>query len=215
MERTIKVRLDPEKLSSIDAIYISHAHCDHFDPYTLMEIFRSCHSDEKRPILILPFTLRYLEGILHEYLPDTELVWLTHKQSYLLHGIEITGYMWPNPVITNEDDVMMLAISSEKELLFAEIDTVPDMEDEEVQKALYKVFTRREYESACYLVSRNCLEGQIPYYDIKPEKRKAYRDQYLATQKEEIAFEYERYEYEEFAHHPNLFALPGLVRGFI
>jgi hypothetical protein len=123
--------------------------------------------------------------------------------------------MWPNPVITNEDDVMMIAISSEKELLFAEIDTVPDMEDEEVQKLLYKVFTRKNYDTACYLASRNCLEGQIPYYDIAKEKRKSYRDQYLATQKEEIAFQYERFEYEEFAHHPNLFALPGFVRGFI
>ena len=109
----------------------------------------------------------------------------------------------------------MLAISSEKELVFAEIDTVPDMEDDVVQKSLYKVFTRKSYETACYLASRNCLEGQIPYYDTLPEKRKAYRDQYVATQKEEIAFQYERYEYEEFAHHPNLFALPGFVRGFI
>jgi hypothetical protein len=123
--------------------------------------------------------------------------------------------MWTNPVITNEDDVMMLAISSERELVFAEIDTVPDMEDEEVQKSLYKVFTRKNYDTACYLASRNCLEGQIPYYDIAPEKRKAYRDHYIAGQKEEIAFQYERYEYEEFAHHPNLFALPGFVRGFI
>ena len=153
--------------------------------------------------------------MLQEYLPNTEIVWLTHKHPYQLHGIEITGYMWANPVITNEDDVMMLAISSERELMFAEIDTVPDMEEEEVQKSLYKVFTRKEYETACYLASRNCLEGQIPYYDITPEKRKAFRDQYLATQKEEIAFQYERYEYEEFAHHPDLFVLPGFVRGFI
>ncbi len=123
--------------------------------------------------------------------------------------------MWPNPVITNEDDVMMIAISSEHELVFAEIDTVPDMEDEEVQKSLHKVFTRKEYATACYLASRNCLEGQIPYYDRAKEKRKAYRDQYLATQKEEIAFQYERYEYEEFAYHPNFFAVPGFVRGFI
>lgn len=235
MERTVKVRLDTEKLKSIDAIYISHAHCDHFDPYTLTEIFGTHHSDEgrihasldsghgsfvpqddeKKPLLILPFTLRYLEEVIREYLPSAEVIWLEPRKPYLLHGIEITGYMWPNPVITNEDDVMMIAISSEHELVFAEIDTVPDMEDEEVQKSLYKVFTRKEYATACYLASRNCLEGQIPYYDIAKDKRKAYRDQYLATQKEEIAFQYERYEYEEFAHHPNLFGVPGFVRGFI
>jgi hypothetical protein len=210
MERTVKVRLDTEKLKSIDAIYISHAHCDHFDPYTLTEIYKNAN-----PTLILPFTLRYLEEIIREYLPSAEVIWLEHRMTYNLHGIEITGYMWPNPVITNEDDVMMIAISSEHELVFAEIDTVPDMEDEEVQKSLHKVFTRKEYATACYLASRNCLEGQIPYYDRAKEKRKSYRDQYLATQKEEIAFQYERYDYEEFAHHPNLFAAPGFVRGFI
>lgn len=39
MERTVKVELDSEKLKTIDAIYISHAHTDHLDPYTLMEIY--------------------------------------------------------------------------------------------------------------------------------------------------------------------------------
>ncbi len=239
MERTVKVRFDHEKLSTIDAMYISHAHCDHFDPYSLVEIYGSRHreersdpetkkgiphnvwiasqarNDRKLPLLILPFTLRYLEPLLSKYLPQAEIHWLGNRETYTLMGIEITGYMWQNPVITNEDDVMMLAISSERELVFAEIDTVPDMEDEEVQKSLYKVFTRKNYETACYLVSRNCLEGQIPYYDILPEKRKPYRDHYIASQKEEIAFQYERFEYEEFAHHPNLFSLPGFVRGFI
>jgi L-ascorbate metabolism protein UlaG (beta-lactamase superfamily) len=56
MERTVKVKLDTDKLKSIDAIYISHAHCDHFDPYTLLEIYKHAN-----PTLILPFTLRYLE----------------------------------------------------------------------------------------------------------------------------------------------------------
>jgi hypothetical protein len=123
--------------------------------------------------------------------------------------------MFSNPEITNEDDVMMVGISSERELLFTEIDAIPDALDEEVQKSLFKVFSRREYETACYLASRNCLEGQIPYYDLPEKRRKAFRDQYIATQKEDILFQYERYEYEEYAHFPNLFTLPGFVRGFI
>ena len=40
MERTVKVELDPEQVASIDAIYISHAHTDHLDPYTLVSIYR-------------------------------------------------------------------------------------------------------------------------------------------------------------------------------
>jgi ribonuclease BN (tRNA processing enzyme) len=103
MERTVKVKLDPEKISTIDAIYISHAHSDHFDPYTLVEIYRSCHVDDRRhlaqgqtgkdfsssitetdglcrndkkPLLIVPFTLRYLEPLLTEYLPSARVHWL-------------------------------------------------------------------------------------------------------------------------------------------
>jgi hypothetical protein len=123
--------------------------------------------------------------------------------------------MWSNPEITNEDDVMMIALSNDHDLLFAEIDTIPDPYDEEVQKSLYKVFARKEYSSRCYLSSRNCLEGQIPYYDTNVSKRKAFREKYIADQKEDILASYEKYEYEEYAHFPNLFTLPGFMRGFI
>lgn len=210
MERTVKVHLDPEKMKTIDAIYISHSHCDHFDPYTLVEIYT--HAS---PLLILPFTLRYLERLIHENLPQVEIHWLGNREIFSFNGIEIAGYMWSNPEITNEDDVMMVAISNDQELLFAEIDTIPDPYEEEVQKSLYKVFTRKKYVTACYLASRNCLEGQIPYYDTISSKRKAFREKYIADQKEDILASYEKYEYEEYAHFPNLFALSGFVRGFI
>ena len=38
--------------------------------------------------------------------------------------------MFSQENITNEDDVMMLSISNETELLFAEIDTIPDEYDD-------------------------------------------------------------------------------------
>lgn len=105
MERTTKVRLDREKIQTIDAIYISHAHSDHFDPYTLMKVYGVRHSDKgrirvsgdseygsfvpqddgnKKPLLILPFTLRYLEGLIHEYLPQAEIHWLGNHETYSL-----------------------------------------------------------------------------------------------------------------------------------
>lgn len=46
MERTVKVRLDLEKVTTIDAIYISHAHTDHIDPYILTKIYGGCHCEE-------------------------------------------------------------------------------------------------------------------------------------------------------------------------
>lgn len=79
MERSIEVELDPEKLSTIDAIYISHSHTDHLDPYTLMEIYR--HAS---PILIVPFTLAYLTPLFREYLGEIHIVVLMPNISYQL-----------------------------------------------------------------------------------------------------------------------------------
>lgn len=53
---------------------------------------------------------------------------------------------------------MMIAIESDRELLFAEIDTLPEDDDEEVQNSLYRILTRKDYETVCYLASRNELE---------------------------------------------------------
>jgi L-ascorbate metabolism protein UlaG (beta-lactamase superfamily) len=47
MERTVKMRLDLSKISTIDAIYISHSHTDHFDPYTLVKIYGTYPPQEK------------------------------------------------------------------------------------------------------------------------------------------------------------------------
>lgn len=132
MERTVKVRLDLEKVSTIDAIYISHAHTDHIDPYILTTIYSG--NQAKYPLLILPITLSYLEPLFHEYLPKAEIKILSNHEIFFLRGIEISGHMWPQPEITNEDDVMMLAIANDRELLFAEIDTHPDDESLEAQK---------------------------------------------------------------------------------
>jgi hypothetical protein len=88
--------------------------------------------------------------------------------------------MFPQSEITNEDDVMMLAIANERELLFAEIDTLPEDDNEDVQNALYQILTRREYETVCYLASRNELAGQIPLLDAPVSKRKARRAEYIA-----------------------------------
>ncbi|MFZ2255410.1 MAG: hypothetical protein WAW59_04565 [Patescibacteria group bacterium] len=79
MERIVKVQLDPSKVSTIDAIYISHSHTDHFDPYTLVEIYTHA-----QPLLLLPFTLEYLVPLIHEYLGDIPLEILRPSKPYSL-----------------------------------------------------------------------------------------------------------------------------------
>ena len=66
--------------------------------------------------------------------------------------------MFAQSDITNEDDVMMLSISNDRELLFAEIDTVPDEYDTDIATELFRIFDRKDYETRCYLASRNELE---------------------------------------------------------
>ena len=153
MERNTKIKLDPEKMKSIDAIYISHAHTDHLDPYTLVEIYQ--HAS---PLLILPVTLRFLAPVFAEYLLTAQIHWLIPRDPYTLNGVEITGYMFSQADITNEDAVMMLSISNDRELLFAEIDTVPDEYDADIATQLFQIFDRKEYQTRCYLASRNELE---------------------------------------------------------
>lgn len=123
--------------------------------------------------------------------------------------------MFPQTEITNEDDVMMLAIANDRELLFAEIDTLPEDDNEDVQNALYQILTRREYETVCYLASRNELAGQIPLLDAPASKRKARRAEYIAGRKDEMYASYQKYEYEDFENFSNIYTIPGLVRGFI
>lgn len=83
MERKTKVKLDPLKLATIDAIYISHSHTDHLDPYTLIEIYSAYSSEQdfspvrndknKGPTLLIPFTLEYLAPLFREYLGDIDI----------------------------------------------------------------------------------------------------------------------------------------------
>lgn len=79
MERSTHFRLDTSTLGSIDAIYISHSHTDHIDPYILMEIYKFTN-----PILILPNTLKYLEPVFRQYIPGIHIEFLIPKKTFHL-----------------------------------------------------------------------------------------------------------------------------------
>lgn len=123
--------------------------------------------------------------------------------------------MFAQSQITNEDDVMMIAIDNNRELIFAEIDTLPEDDNEDVQNQLYKILTNKDYETVCYLASRNELEWQLPLLDTPVKKRKSWRAEYIAGRKDAMYAAYQKYEYEDFAGFENIYAIPNLVRGFI
>lgn len=213
MERTSRFRLDQVMISSIDAIYISHAHCDHFDPYTLLDIYTPARSSY--PILILPETLRYLEYLIVKYIPLAPIKWLSGHETYMFKGIEISWVMFEQDNITNEDDVMMLSLASDRERLFAEIDTLPD-DTEVVQKKLMKLFTKKQYESILYLASRNELEWNLKILDFSDQRpRESFKKWYQSERCEEIEWGYAKWEMEEYLSLPNFLTLPGFCRGFI
>ncbi len=210
MERSVKVRLDQDTISTIDVIYISHAHCDHFDPYTLIEIYKN-----HVPLLLLPTTLWYLGPLIEKYIPQVQIHWLSNNETFTLKWIEITWLMFEQDDITNEDDVMMLAVASPREIIFAEIDTLPS-DTALVQKRLIKLFSKREYETILYLATRNELEWNLKILDFDTEKsRENFKRSYLAERKEEIEWWYAKWENEGYEEVPNFFTLPGFCRGFI
>ncbi|MDD2693613.1 MAG: MBL fold metallo-hydrolase [Candidatus Gracilibacteria bacterium] len=210
MERSVKVELDMENIKTVDIIYVSHSHTDHLDPYTLLPIYRNAN-----PILLLPYTLAFVVPLIREYIPEIHIEILYPHQAFRYEGIGITGHMFPQNTITNEDDVMMLSIENDRELLFAEIDTLPEEDDLDTQKQLFRILSKKPYETVCYLASRNELPGQLPVLDLPIKKRKAFRDEYIAGRKEEMYFSYQKGEYEDFANFPNMYEIPNLVRGFI
>lgn len=123
--------------------------------------------------------------------------------------------MFAQSEITNEDDVMMLGISNDRELLFAEIDTLPEDDHLEVQQELYNILTKKDYETVCYLASRNELSGQLPLLDVPEKKHATFRTQYIASRKDEMYASYQKYEYDDYADFPNIYTIPGFCRGFI
>lgn len=213
MERTVKIIPDWEKIKNLDAIYISHSHTDHFDPYSLQKIYTK--NNWKNPLLILPFTLEYLVPLLEEFLEDVEIKILFPWENFVLNWVNIKGYLFEQSQITNEDDVMMLSVSNEDEIIFAEIDTLPEDDNFEVQKKLYEIFTRKKYKTVFYLASRNELEGQIPLFDKPENKRKSFQAKYISERKESIEYFYEKFEYEDFEDFPNILKIPNFCRGFI
>lgn len=210
MERGTHVRLDHATLHTIDYIYISHTHTDHLDPYTLVEIYK--HAS---PVLILPVTLHYLESLFREYLTEVEIIWLENQKPITLSGIEVTGIMFEQDEITNEDDVMCISLANHHECLFAEIDTIPP-ETDEASRILYRLMTKREYDTVVYIASRNELEGNLKILDFStPKERENFRREYIQSRKEEIEWSYAEWQYEESADRDNIMTIAGFVRAFI
>jgi L-ascorbate metabolism protein UlaG (beta-lactamase superfamily) len=79
MERNPMIKLDYSKLQDISAIFISHAHTDHFDPYTLLEMYEAI---KPRPVLLIPETISFLVPLLEKNLPKQKIKILKNREVF-------------------------------------------------------------------------------------------------------------------------------------
>nr|MDD3719983.1 MBL fold metallo-hydrolase [Candidatus Gracilibacteria bacterium] len=183
MARNPTFKLDYEKLGEIDAVFISHSHCDHFDPYTLIEMQKNF---KNLPTLLIPETIRFLVPLIQKYLPNFPYKILKNKEEISIKGVKVKGLIFENDYVTNEDDVMTLFVYNDKEIVYAEVDTLPP-EVDEAHNYIYDMFSSKKYDTVLYMATRNELEGNIKLLDIEDiNKRKKFTSEYIKTRKEEI-----------------------------
>lgn len=211
MGRNPTFSLNYELLWDIDAIFLSHAHMDHVDPYTLIPLFKNL---KNKPTILLPETLLIIKPLLIKYLDNPKIIVLKSKEQITFKWIKIRGYVFETDYTTNEDDVMSLFISNDKEIVFTEVDmTPPDID--EVHNYLFTVFTERKYESVVYLATRNELEWNLKLLDLKtPAERKAFANDYRQNREEEIEYEYARFE-EEMVEYKDIHTIRNFMKIFI
>ncbi|MCE9599754.1 MAG: hypothetical protein K8S54_17475 [Spirochaetia bacterium] len=178
--------IDFKSIPVIDAIYISHTHCDHLDPYTLVPLYKI-----QNPILLLPETAAFLQPLIQQNLPQAKIQILRHAKKERILGLDFTAFAFPSSYLTNEEDVMPLCIASPEEAFFFEADTaLPD------DPAAHEAVTRsvKHAKDRVFLSTRNELEALYASYDARnSDDRKRSLAAYKSKREHELSWEYERY----------------------
>ena len=118
MWRNPQLQFDYKKLWHIDAIFLSHSHTDHIDPYTLCEL---CKNLETAPMLLVSETIAYLIPLFTAYLHNPEIIILENKTPIDIKWITLEWFIFENEIASNEDDVMWLFVSNSEEIMFTEV----------------------------------------------------------------------------------------------
>ncbi len=211
MQRNPIINVNYDLLETVDAVFISHSHMDHLDPYSLINIFSKL---KNKPILLLPETLAFTKDLFISEL-DCDIKILKNKEDYEINGVIVRWYIFPDISITNEADVMTLSVRNDEEIVFSEIDIIP-WDFEEWIGEVYKLFTEKDYKTRLYLSTRNELEWNLQIVDIPKENREEFVNEYKQKRVWEI---YEHYnnisEMEDAWVKSNIYNLSWFVRWFI
>ncbi len=158
MGRFPRLRFHTADLGPIHAVFLSHAHCDHLDPYTLVRLWREL---ETPPLLLIPVSLSFLLPIFHEHLPHLDVRVLHAHTPSPFRGLELLGFFDVGPDPTNEEDVMILVISHGSERVLIEADARLALELPEFRQYIGMLMREEGIESAVFLTTENELTGTL------------------------------------------------------
>jgi len=156
MGRFPRLRFDVADLGRVDAIFLSHSHTDHVDPYSLLRLWNGLG---ERPALLLPISLKFLGPVFTEFLPDAEITWLPDRAETEFRGLTVSAFFDPLSRGTNEDDVMLLVADNGREVFLNEADALLPLYEEEVREFVAERLDDRE--SAAFLTTRNELAATM------------------------------------------------------
>ena len=158
MGRFPRLRFDPAELGPIHGVFLSHAHSDHLDPYTLVRLWRSL---PEPPVLLLPVSLAFLVPVFTAHLPGCAIQLLEPHTPTPFRGVELLGFFDLGLVPSNEDDVMVLVVRCDDEVALVEADANLSLEVPEFRAYVSELLTGPGVTSAVYLTTENELTGTL------------------------------------------------------
>ena len=158
MGRFPRLRFRAGDLEPIHAVYLSHAHSDHLDPYTLVRLWRELPSP---PVLLIPVSLSFLLPIFRESLDNPDVHVLEPHTPTAFRGLALLGFFDVGAHATNEDDVMVLVVSNGSERVLVEADARLTLELPEFRAYITQLMRGPDIESAVFLTTENELTGTL------------------------------------------------------
>ena len=158
MGRFPRLRFDVEALGPIHAVYLSHAHCDHLDPYTLLRLWQALPAP---PVLLLPVSLSFLLPVFAKYLDHPDIRVLEGHQVTPFRGLELLGFFDVGFEDNNEEDVMVLVITNGSERVLIEADARLSLAYPNFRQYISMLLGAPGIDSAVYLTTENELTGTI------------------------------------------------------
>lgn len=158
MGRFPRLRLDLAALAPVHAVFLSHAHCDHLDPYSLVRLWREL---PEPPVLLLPVSLSHLVPLFEEFLPQPELLILQPHTPTPFRGVELLGFYDVGHAPNNEEDVLILVVSCGTERVLVEADARLSLELPHLRTFVGMLMQAPGLDSAVWLTTENELTGTL------------------------------------------------------